>query len=93
MDWKISKLLNYFIKYKYKYKLIMKKWKCKIGFHNYENIGSQSVNGVVGGFSMTTLMRDVKKCKICGKVHFDTYDISTNLHLDEKLNWKPKLNY
>jgi hypothetical protein len=26
-------------------------------------------------------------------VHFDGYDIATNAHLDETLDWQPKLNY
>ena len=71
----------------------MKNWKCKIGVHNYETIGSQNVKGLVGGFSMTPLMREVKKCKRCSKVHFDGYDIATNAHIDETLDWQPKLNY
>ena len=33
------------------------------------------------------------KCKRCGKVHFDGYDIATNAHFDETLDWQPKLNY
>lgn len=45
----------------------MKNWKCKLGVHDYEIIGSQNAKGVVGGFSMTPLMRDVKKCKRSGK--------------------------
>ena len=71
----------------------MKNWKCKIGVHNYETIGSQNAQGVVGGFSMSPLMRDVKKCKRCGNVHFGGYDIATNAHLNETLDWRPKLNY
>ena len=71
----------------------MKNWKCILGVHNYEIIGSQNARGVVGGFSMTQLMREVKKCKRCSKVHFDRYDIVTNAHLNETLNWQPKLNY
>jgi hypothetical protein len=71
----------------------MKNWKCKLGVHDYETIGSQNVKGVVGGFSMTPLIRDVKKCKRCDKVHFVGYDISTNAHLDGTLDWQPKLNY
>lgn len=70
-----------------------KNWKCNIGVHKYETIGSQTSKSLVGEFSMTTLMREVKKCKRCGKVYFDGYDIATNAHLDETLNWQPKLNY
>ena len=61
----------------------MKNWKCKIGVHNYETIGIQNAKGLVGGFSMTPIMREVKKCKRCGNVHFDGYDIATNAHLDK----------
>jgi len=68
----------------------MKNWRCKIGFHRYEVIGNQSTKGVVGGFSMTTLVREVSKCGRCGKVKFYGYDIATDAHLDETLDWKPK---
>lgn len=71
----------------------MKNWKCKIGAHDYETIGSQKAKGMVGGFSMVPLMRELKKCKRCDKVHFDRYDIATNAHLDEMIDWRPKLNY
>ncbi len=71
----------------------MKNWKCKLSIHNDENIGTQKAVGIVGGFSMTPLMRDVKKCKSCGKIHFDSYDIATNAHKDETIDWLPKLNY
>ncbi len=69
----------------------MKNLKCILEIHDYKYIGTQSVKNIVGGFSMTTLMRDVKKCKLCPKVHFFGYDIATNAHLDEKLDWQPKL--
>jgi len=69
----------------------MKNWKCKIGVHNYKTIGQQNVPNVVGGFSMITLNREVKKCKSCGKVHFIGYDIATNAHLNETFDWQPKL--
>ena len=42
--------------------MIIKKWKCKIGLDEYEIIRCQNARGIVGGFSMTPLMRDVKKC-------------------------------
>ena len=71
----------------------MSNWKCKLGIHNHETIGIQKAHGLVGGFSMSPIMRAVKKCKICGKVSFYGYDIATNTHLDETLNWQPKLNY
>lgn len=29
---------------------------------------------------------------LCGKLHFNGYDIATNAHLDETINWQPKLN-
>lgn len=69
----------------------MKKWKCKLGLHNYETIGTQYVQGLVGSFSMTPLMRDNRKCKRCGKLHFVGYDIATNAHLDNTLDWQPKI--
>lgn len=72
-------------------KRIMKNWKCKIGVYNYETIGVQNARGVVGGFSMSPLMREVEKCKRCGKVHFNPFDIATDAHLDETLDWQPKL--
>ena len=71
----------------------MKNWKCKLGVHNYKTIGQQNVPNMVGGFSMVTLSRGVEKCERCSKVHFVGYDIATNAHLDETLNWQPKLNY
>lgn len=71
----------------------MKNWKCKLGVHDYELIGNQNSNGIVSSFSMTSLTRNVKKCKRCGKVNFEGYDITTNAHLDETLDWQPKLNY
>ena len=71
----------------------MKNWKCKLGMHNYEELGTQTVPNMVGGFSECPLMRNVKKCKDCRKVKFERYDIATNAHLDDTLNWQPKLNY
>lgn len=71
----------------------MKNFKCKIGVHNYETIGTQNAIGIVSGFSMSPLMREVKKCKRCGCVYFCGYDIATNAHLDETLDWQPKFNY
>lgn len=68
-------------------------WKCRFGIHDYKTIGNQSVTGVVGGFSMSPIMRTVDKCKRCDKVNFVCCDIATNVHLDETLNWQPKLNY
>ena len=72
---------------------LMKKWKCKLNLHDYENVGTQHTKNIVGGLSMTQLTRDVKKCKVCGKIHFIGYDIATNAHLDETIDWYPKLNY
>lgn len=71
----------------------MNKLKCKIGLHKYQNIGTQYAKGIVGSFSMALLMRDVEKCKICGKINFVAYDIATNAHLDETIIWHPKLTY
>lgn len=53
----------------------MKNWKCKLGVHYYETIGSQSAKGLVGGFSMIPLMRNVRKCKRCDKVSKPHYKI------------------
>jgi hypothetical protein len=61
----------------------MKNCKCKLGVHDYDTIGSQNARGVVGGFSMTQIIREVKKCKRCGKVHCVGYDIATNADIDE----------
>lgn len=71
----------------------MKSLKCILGGHNYETIGNQNVYGLVGGFSMISPMREVRKCKDCGNVYFIGCDISTNIHLDETINWQPKLKY
>lgn len=69
----------------------MKNWKCILGIHEYKTIGNQKANGVVGGFSMTQLMRNVKKCNRCENVHFEGLDIATNAHLDNTLDWQPKI--
>lgn len=70
----------------------MKNWKCKLGNHDYEMVGVQTAQGVVGGISMNPLMREVEKCKRCNKIHYVGFDIATDAHLDEKLNWQPNLN-
>jgi hypothetical protein len=41
---------------------------------------------------MTQLNREVSKCQKCNKINIIGYDIATNSHLDETLNWQPKLN-
>jgi hypothetical protein len=69
----------------------MKSLKCLLTIHNYEIVGTQTVSNVVGSFSESPLKRCVKKCKNCGKVKFYAFDIATNAHLDETLNWMPKL--
>jgi len=69
----------------------MKNWKCLLGLHKYSNIGQQSVPDMVGCFSMVPLKRGVETCERCGKVNYVAYDISTNVHLDETLNWHPEL--
>ncbi len=71
----------------------MKNYKCKLGLHRYKTIGTQYARNIVGGFSMVQLMRVVKKCEICGKIHFDGCDISTNAHLDKTIDWYPKLKF
>lgn len=71
----------------------MMNFKCILGLHNYKTVGFQKVQNVVGGFSMSPLMRQVNKCEKCHKINFFGYDIATNAHLDETLNWIPKLDY
>ena len=68
-------------------------FKCIIGLHNYKIIGIQKVQNIVGGFSMSPLIREVRQCRTCNKTSFVGYDIATNAHLDETLNWIPKLDY
>lgn len=69
----------------------MKKIKCILGFHYFKNISTQKVHGICGGFSESPLMRDVLKCEYCGSVKKIGYDIATNAHLNDILNWQPKL--
>lgn len=61
---------------------------CKVGIHKFKTIGLQTVSGIVGGFSEVQLHREVVKCK-CGKIKKNGFDIATNAHLDESLNWRP----
>ena len=59
----------------------MKNWKCKIGVHNYETIGSQNAKGLVGGFSMTPLMREIKRCKRCDKIiYFNQLTVKNGIY-------------
>jgi len=69
----------------------MKKFRCKIGLHKYTHIGTQTVNGLVEGFSMSPIMRGVDKCIFCGKIKYIRYNIGSDVHLDDDLNWKPKI--
>ena len=69
----------------------MKNWKCIIGLHDDEVLGTQTVTNIAGGFSMVPLMRIVEKCKRCGLKHYVGLDISTDAHLDNTLNWTPEL--
>lgn len=62
-----------------------------MGFHSFKKVLTQSVHGVCGGFSETPLSRDILKCECCDKVKKVGYDIATNAHLDDTLNWKPEL--
>ena len=57
----------------------MKNWKCILGIHQYDKIFTQKAKNLVGGFSMIPIMRNVKKCKDCGKIHIDAYDIATSV--------------
>jgi hypothetical protein len=63
---------------------------CKIGIHRFKTVGTQSANGVVGGFSEISLHREVLKCD-CGKIKYIGFDIATNAHLDDSLVWKPNV--
>jgi hypothetical protein len=65
--------------------------KCKLGLHEYKQIGIQTAIGTVGGFSMSPLLRVVEQCVTCHNIHFISLDIATNAHLDNTLNWQPKL--
>ena len=65
--------------------------KCKLGIHSYNIIGRQMAKGVCGGFSMTQLQRIVKKCAHCGHMKYEGFDIATNAHLDDTLNWQPTI--
>ena len=63
---------------------------CKIGIHKYKKLGTQTVSNVVGGFSETQLQREVLECN-CGKIKYIGFDIATNAHLDNSLNWVPNV--
>ncbi len=69
----------------------MKKLKCVLGLHEYEYVGIQQARGVVGVFSMNPLIRQISKCKLCSKIHIFGFDVSNNTHLDESIDWQPKL--
>ena len=60
-------------------------------FHKYQTIGIQTAKGIVGGFSMTPLKREVLKCSVCEKIKYIRLDIANDAHLDNSLNWYPKL--
>jgi len=63
---------------------------CKIGIHKYKSIGTQMAKNVVGGFSGIQLQREMLKCN-CGKIKYVGYDIATNVHLDDTLDWQPNI--
>ena len=63
---------------------------CRIGIHKYKSLGTQTVSNIVGGFSESPLQREVLRCK-CGKIKYVGFDISTNAHLDDTLNWTPNV--
>lgn len=64
---------------------------CKIGIHKYKKLGTQTAGNTTGGFSETQLQREVLKCKRCGKIKYVGFDIATNAHLDNSLNWSPNV--
>ena len=63
---------------------------CRSGIHKYESLCTQKVSNIVGGFSETELQREVLQCE-CGKVKYIGFDIATNAHLDNSLEWLPKV--
>lgn len=69
-----------------------KKFRCILNIHKYKTIGTQSVAGIVCGFSMAPLMRCVRRCEYCGKIYYIGFDTSTDLHNDTTLDWQPKIN-
>ena len=68
----------------------MKNIKCILGLHNYILLGSQTAKNVIGGFSMSPIHRDIKKCIRCNKIKRIPYDIATDVHLDDGFDWQPK---
>ena len=78
-------MLDYvFIKIERDFKF-MKELRCLLGIHKYEIVGTQTAKNTVGGFSMIPLMRQIKRCKKCGKEHIVGFDISTMAHLDNTI--------
>lgn len=65
----------------------MENWKCKIGYHNYVLLSTQTKHNIVYGFSETPLMRNVYKCKRCGKIKYRGLYAFTNVHLDDMEDW------
>ena len=63
---------------------------CKVGIHKFKVTGIQTVINLVGCFSGIQLHREVRKCD-CGKVKYIGFDIATDAHLDDKLDWKPNV--
>lgn len=69
----------------------IKNWKCKFGLHSYEIICTQKVPNMFNAMSGSPIMRDVKKCIRCGNLSYFGYDALSNLHLNNTLNWEPKI--
>ena len=68
----------------------MRKIRCGLGFHRNKILGTQTVHGIIDGFSMTPPMRDVNKCEDCGKITFFYYDVSYSRKDNLFLDWQPK---
>lgn len=64
---------------------------CALGWHYFGHPTTQTVTGLAGGFSMTTLHREVKVCQQCDHQSVTAFDIATTAHLDESLDWQPKI--
>ena len=65
---------------------------CKLGFHRFESMGTQTARGLAAGFGMAPIIREINKCKKCGNIKYFGLNISTKAHLDNELDWRPKLD-
>jgi len=64
----------------------MKNMKCKIGLHEYKQIGQQIARGTISTFSGAPIRRRVEKCERCGKMKYSGLEIGINYN-DYTLNW------